>query len=29
MKALDGDGNDLNRDAVQRKIQDARGKLPR
>jgi Flp pilus assembly protein TadD len=29
MKALDGDGNDLDRNAVQRKIQDARSKLPR
>jgi len=28
-RALEGDGNDLDRDAVNRKIQDARSKLPR
>jgi Flp pilus assembly protein TadD len=28
-KALEGDGNDLDRDAVERKIRDARSKLPR
>ena len=29
MKALEGDGNDLDRAAVEKKIQDARSKLPR
>jgi tetratricopeptide (TPR) repeat protein len=28
-RALDGDGNDLDRQAVEKKIQDARGKMPR